>query len=157
MNEVNGGWNFILIKCLKIITLTSVFQIFLSIPPMMLLTTFKKWGFKGDSLLTLIGAFTVWADIEMRANQIITARFARGFVGKRNMINTAKQFPYVLIPLIIGVMRTSIDRVEVWEQRNIPELVNNGKVFQKKYPTILNILIVIIPIGFILFTILKYL
>ena len=158
MKGTNGSWDFILLKCLKILGFTSVFQVALTIPSNMLFTTFKKWGFKGDSLLTLIGAFTVWADIKTRANQIITARFARGFIGKRNIINTAKQFPYVLIPLIIGVMRTSTERVEVWEQRNIPNLVDNQKVAQMKFPILINTLVVIIPLAVVLISIyLKYL
>lgn len=153
----SDGWDFILVKCLKILGITSVFQISLSIPPNMLFTTFKKWGFKGDRLLTLIGAFTVWADIKTRANQIITARFARGFIGKRNLVNTAKQFPYVIVPLIIGIMRTSIERVEVWEQRNIPYLIDNRKDEQIKYSVLINLLIVIIPFALMLIIIyLKY-
>ena len=157
LKEVNGGWDFIFLKCLKILCFTSVFQIFLSIPPNMLLTTFKKWGFRGDNLLTLIGAFTVWADIKTRSNQIVIARFARGFVGNRTIFNTAKQFPYVLVPLIIGVLRTSIERVEVWEQRNIPDLVDSTELRQIQYNSFFNFLMIIIPVGFILLAVyLKY-
>jgi hypothetical protein len=149
LKGTNGGWNFVLLKGLKILVFTSIFQITLTIPSEMLFTTFRKWRFKGDSLLTLIGAFTVWADIRTRANQIVTARFARGFIGKRNFINTAKQFPYILIPLIIGVMRTSTERVNVWEQREIPKRLDNGKIVEARYSTFINLFIVIVPILYI--------
>jgi len=122
----------------------------------MLFTTFRKWGFKGDSLLTIIGAFTVWADLRTKANQIVTARFARGFIGKRNFFNTAKQFPYILIPLVIGVMRTSTERVNVWEQRNIPERLDSNKIIDTGYPVFINLFIVIGPIlSIILITLFK--
>ncbi len=145
MKGSNGGWDYINIKSLKILCLTSVFQVALSIPTDMLVVTFKKWGFKGDGLLTMVGAFTVWAEVKTKSNQIITARFARGFIGKRNFFNTAKQLPYVLIPLIIGVMRTAIERVDVWEQREIPFLLDNIKPSKTHYPFWLNMLSVVVP------------
>ena len=133
MKGSNGGWEFIFLKSLKILCITSVFQITLSIPAQLLIPTFKKWGLKGEGLLTVIGAFTVWAEVKTKSNQIITARFARGFIGKRNLINTAKQLPHVLIPLIIGVMRTAVERVDVWEQREIPVLLDKVETSKVKY------------------------
>lgn len=142
----NDAWVFVFTKCIKILNITSVFQIALTIPSHMLFQTFKKWGIKREKLQTLIGTFTVWADIKARANQIVIARFARGFIGKRNFINTAKQFPYVLIPLIIGVLRTATERVEVWNQRDVPGLIDNIKVTETKYPFIFNLLLFVTPL-----------
>lgn len=158
LNGRNGGWLFINLKCLKILCLTSLFQIALTIPPNLLITTFKKWGFKGDSLLTLIGSFTVWAEVKTKSNQIITARFARGFIGNRSFINKAKQLPHVLIPLIIGIIRTATERVEVWKQREIPYLISNVKPLKINYSVWLNTLVIVIPFGvFVILFCLRYL
>jgi len=157
LDGTNGGWEFIFTKCLKILAITSTFQVALTIQPDMLYITFRKWGFRGDSFLTLLGAFTVWADINTRANQIIVARFARGFIGRRNLINTAKQLPYVLIPLIIGVIRTSIIRVEVWDQRSVPNLLDHQKISETHYPFLFNLLLATVPIvGIITIILLPY-
>lgn len=118
-----GNWQFIHLKILKLLLLTSAIQITLSIPANQLISTFKKWGLKGETLITVLGAFTVWTDVTYRSEKIITARFARGFVGKRNRINTAKQFPFVLVPLVVGILRTATERADSWGQKNILQLI----------------------------------
>ncbi len=140
----NGGWDFIFLKTLKILDLTSIFQIALTIKPDSLFSTFSKIGIKGEKLITVIGAFTVWADIKRRSEQIITARFARGFVGKRSYINIAKQFPYIMIPLIIGILRTSIERSRTWTQWNIVDLINNKKQKKQEFPVFANLAIALV-------------
>lgn len=81
---------------------------------------------KGESLITVLGAFTVWTDVSYRSEKIITARFARGFVGRRTIINKAKQFPFVLVPLVVGILRTSTERADSWGQKNILQLVEKS-------------------------------
>jgi hypothetical protein len=139
LKGTNGGWDFILVKIFKILDITSVFQIALTIKSDALFSTFRKIGIKGESLITVIGAFTVWADIKRRSEQIITARFARGFIGKRSYINIAKQFPYIMVPLIIGILRTSIERSQTWTQWDIVDLINNRKLKSEEFPVITNL------------------
>ncbi|MFN8429789.1 MAG: ATP-binding cassette domain-containing protein [Spirosomataceae bacterium] len=122
-----GNWQFIHLKILKLLMLTSAIQIMLSIPANQLISTFKKWGLKGETLITVLGAFTVWTDVSYRSEKIITARFARGFVGKRNRVNTAKQFPFVLVPLVVGILRTATERADSWTQKNIFQLIKGDK------------------------------
>jgi energy-coupling factor transporter transmembrane protein EcfT len=123
---------------LKLIIFTSVFQLTLLIPPEILITTFKKWGLKGEALLTILGAFTVWADIKTRTDKILSARFARGFIEERTFLNKARQLPYVLVPLVIGIIRTAIERADSWEQKNILHLLKNHKVMEPEYPFVFN-------------------
>lgn len=128
-----GNWQFIHLKILKLLLLTSVIQITLSIPANQLISTFKKWGLKGETLITVLGAFTVWTDVSYRSEKIITARFARGFIDKRNRINTAKQFPFVLVPLVVGILRTATERADSWTQKNILQLVKGVKEKKESY------------------------
>ncbi len=143
MKGENGGWDFILLRILKILNATTTFQIALSIKSDSLFQTFRMIGFKGERLITLIGTFTVWIDIKRRSEQIITARFARGFIGKRSYFNIAWQFPYILVPLIIGILRTSIERSQTWTQWNIVDLINNKKINEQAFPLPINIVIVL--------------
>jgi hypothetical protein len=140
----NGGWDFIIIKLLKLLNITSAFQITLAIKSGELFPFFREIGLKGQTLITLIGAFTVWADIKRRSEQIITARFARGFIRKRTYLNTAKQFPYIMVPLIIGILRTSIERSQTWAQWNIIYLINNRKLKRQEFPVIANLIILLV-------------
>lgn len=138
----DGNWNFIHLKVLKLILLTSVIQLTLSIPVEHLITTFKKWGFKGEYLITILGAFTVWTEVIYHSEKIITARFARGFVGKRSIFNNAKQFPFILVPLVIGILRTSTERADSWEQKNILQLVEMSSTEKGNYPIWLNFILI---------------
>lgn len=147
------NWDFIHLKVLKLILFTSVIQLTLSIPAEQLITTFKKWRLKGETLITVLGAFTVWTDVSYRSEKIITARFARGFVGKRTIINKAKQFPFVLVPLVVGILRTSTERADSWEQKNILQLVEKNMVEESNYPIELNLILVLISLSWLLISI----
>lgn len=151
LNGSNGSWDFILLKILKILNITSIFQIALTIKPGEMLSTFKMVGIKGEKLITLMGTFSVWADIKRRSEQIVVARFARGFIGKRNFINTAKQLPYVLVPLIIGILRTSVERSELWTQWDIIKLINNHETKRNDYSIATNLIIGFLTTFFIVF------
>jgi energy-coupling factor transporter transmembrane protein EcfT len=94
----------------------------------------------------VIGAFTVWADIKRRSEQIIIARFSRGFISKRNFLNTAKQFPHVLVPLIIGILRTSIERSETWIRWNIINLISTKRTKYEEYSVTVNVAIALITV-----------
>jgi hypothetical protein len=146
LKSTNGDWDFIYLKMLKLILFTSIVQLTLSIPSENLISTFKMWRIKGEALITVLGAFTVWADVNYRAGKIITARFSRGFIGKRTAISKAKQFPFVLVPLVIGILRTSTERAESWEQKNILHLVEVNKSEKTNYPVLLNGVLLIVSI-----------
>jgi hypothetical protein len=153
LNGSSGGWNFIVLKMLKLIMFTSAIQLTLSIPSEHLIITFKKWGLNGEALITLLGAFTVWVDMNSRAGKIITARFSRGFIEKRTVFNTAKQFPFVLIPLIISMLRTSTERAELWEQKNILRLLSNVKVDNVIYPFYLSAFLSTVSLAWMVFSV----
>jgi hypothetical protein len=140
------NWYFIIVKILKILAITSIFQVVLTFESGALYPTFRKLGLKGESLITVIGAFTVWADIKRRSEQIIIARFARGFISKRNFINTAKQFPFILVPLIIGILRTSIERSETWIRWDIIALISRKRAKYEEYSVTVNVAIALITV-----------
>jgi hypothetical protein len=134
------NWYFIIVKILKILAITSIFQVVLTFESGALYPTFRKLGLKGESLIT------VWADIKRRSEQIIIARFARGFISKRNFINTAKQFPFILVPLIIGILRTSIERSETWIRWDIIALISRKRAKYEEYSVTVNVAIALITV-----------
>jgi energy-coupling factor transporter transmembrane protein EcfT len=150
LNGSNGGWEFVNLKLLKLVLFTSVIQLTLLIPDQYLISTFKLWGLKGEALITVLGAFTVWTDVNYRADKIVTARFSRGFIKKRTALQKIKQFPYVLIPLVVGIIRTATERAESWEQKDIMYLVEVNKSEKVQSPLFLNIGIFVVSISCLL-------
>ena len=119
---LNGGTEGIVnaaIVVVRLIVFTSIIQIALIIPSQDLLYTLKKWGLKGDALITIIGAYTVWVDVVDKSLKIVTARYAKGYIKKRSVISGIIQIPSLLIPMIIGILRTAQVRSETWMQKNL--------------------------------------
>ncbi|MDR0427609.1 MAG: energy-coupling factor transporter transmembrane protein EcfT [Dysgonamonadaceae bacterium] len=136
-----GGWNFVFMRTSKLILITSIIQLTLLIPAPFLIHTFQQWRLKEESLITVLGSFTVWTDIRFRAQQILTARFSRGFIRKRTFTEKIKQFPPILIPLVIGILRTSTERAESWESKNILHLIEINQTEKIKTPLLLNVFV----------------
>lgn len=152
----NGGWEYIIEKVLRLTSIASAFQIVLTIPANDLFNTFKKWGLKGESLITVISVFSVWSEISNRADKIVTARLSKGYVKNRNLLSMAVQFPYTLNPLIIGVIRTSVERAESWQSKNILHLVDNYKSSNTDYNKLFNFSVVFISVVYLSCTLFLY-
>lgn len=126
------GWEYIHYRVIKLLLYTSIVQVFLSFKPQEIIDTMIALRIRGSNLMVILGAFSIWEDVIKRSNKIITARYARGNVVKRNLFNTVKQVPFALVPLINGVLRTSIERSESWQRKDIVNLVSNWKPKQMK-------------------------
>jgi hypothetical protein len=153
LNGQKEEWQLILVKTLKLIISATIFQFLLLIPSKELYITFKKWGFKNNTLIILLSSFTVWNEITNRADKIVTARLARGYVKNRNLLSMGKQLTFVLNPLLVGVMRTSIERAESWSQKNISELVNHYKMEKLEYSVLYNLILLIFSIAYLILVI----
>ncbi len=151
------GVEFALTTVLKLILFTSVLQLVLHIPNEELFTTLKCWGIKGDGLVIYFGALTIWADVKMKANKIIDARFARGLVKSRSVLNRLKQVPYVIRPLITGILLSSLERSQSWKQKKILLRLENLKGDDLKYSFGFNLLLLLICLLWIIMSIyIKY-
>jgi energy-coupling factor transporter transmembrane protein EcfT len=127
---------------LRIIGLATVTQLVLAIPLDQTISTFKAWGMKGDTLVLTLGVYTVWTDMVSRADKIITARFARGFVQKRTLLTRLSQVPYLIIPLTIGMMRAATVRSESWNQKNILHRIEADYIDETEYGIVFNTVII---------------
>ena len=144
LNKTLEEFNNVYMTILKLISYTSIFQISLIIPSNQVYSTFKMWGLKKDILITALGSYIIWIDIISRSDKILTARFARGFISERTFITKLKQLPYLLIPLIVGILRTATERAESWEQKKLIERIEIMKMQNVKYNILLNLVLLVI-------------
>lgn len=137
-------FELVLNTVLKVIVYTSIIHIALIIPQEHVLATFKMWKMKNEILITTLGSYIVWVDIANRADKIITARFSRGYITKRTFWAKLKQFPHLLIPLIIGIMRTASERAYSWEQKRIIQRLDVMNATKIEVSTLFNFFISIL-------------
>lgn len=115
-----GGMLFALMIFLRLAMLGGIIQLGLStIPAERMPYTLSKCGIKGEGLIITLGALAVLPEIGHRADQVLTARFALGYVQNRTLIARARQLPYMLRPLFAWALRSAILRAENWRQRHI--------------------------------------
>jgi energy-coupling factor transport system ATP-binding protein len=63
---------------------------------------------------------------QLRAHQIITARYARGLIVKRSRLAALAQLPHVLRPLVAWTVRAALDRADLWIHRGLLEKVQEN-------------------------------
>jgi energy-coupling factor transport system substrate-specific component len=121
-----GGVQYALLISLRLAVVGGIFQLgFLSIPQAELLSTFWHWGIRRDNLIVAIGAFTIFPELKIRAEQITTARYARGLLPDRRLITRFRQLPYLLRPLLVWSLRAAIQRSELWDQKRLLDRVGH--------------------------------
>ena len=121
-----AGVQYALLISFRLAVVGGIFQLcFLSIPQAELLSTFWHWGIRRDHLIVAIGAFTIWPELKLRAEQIITARYARGLLPDRRLISRFRQLPYLLRPLLVWSLRAAVQRSELWDQKRLLDRVGH--------------------------------
>jgi len=106
-----------MVVSLRIALVAAVFQLaLLSIPPRLLPATLRQWGVRGEGMVVALGVIAIGPELSMRADQIITARRARGLLGGGRW-SRLKEMPRLLRPLFVWSIRSAVHRSEAWEQR----------------------------------------
>jgi energy-coupling factor transporter transmembrane protein EcfT len=112
-----AGVRFALLISFRLTVLAAAFQlIMLSIPTRLLPITLRGWGLRGEGLVVALGVFAVEPEMKLRAEQILTARRARGLLAGGRWAGL-KQLPRLLRPLFVWSIRSAVHRAEIWEQR----------------------------------------
>lgn len=81
--------------------------------------TMRAIGFGSQAIIVMMATFALLPELRLRTDQIITARYARGLVGKRNLLNGMLQAPFILRPLLSWMLRSALHRADAWRQRDI--------------------------------------
>jgi energy-coupling factor transporter transmembrane protein EcfT len=115
-----GAFAFACLTGMRLAVLGGILQIcFLTIPGDEVLSTFQACGVRGDAAAVLVGTLAIGPELKLRANQVLSARYARGLVADRRIASSIKQLPFLLRPLLAWVLRSALQRGEIWRQRNL--------------------------------------
>jgi energy-coupling factor transporter transmembrane protein EcfT len=116
-SDPRGGAMYAAMIALRLALLGGVIQLgTLTIPARLLPLTLRGWGLKGEGLVVALGVFAVGPELMLRAEQIMTARKARGVAGAGTMAQL-RELPRLLRPLFVWSIRSAVHRSEAWEQR----------------------------------------
>lgn len=114
------GLSFGCMVALRLTVLGGVIQLcFLTISPEQLIATVRCWGLRGEGLVIVAGTLALGPELRLRSDQVLTARYARGLVPNRSFSNRLRQLPFLLRPLLAWVLRSAIQRSEIWHQRGL--------------------------------------
>jgi energy-coupling factor transporter transmembrane protein EcfT len=142
----DAGIQFALVTVLKLVFFTAILQLTLHIPDEELFTTLRAWGIKKDGLVIYLGALTIWADVRTKGNKIVDARFARGLVKNRSLWQRIRQIPFVVRPLIGGILASSVERSQSWRQKQLLSKIENLKSTSFRNHYIASVILILISI-----------
>ena len=137
----HAGYHFAALVGLRLALLGGITQLcLLTIPTSELVVTLKHWGLRGEGLIIVIGSFSLLPELQLRADQVLTARYARGFVRNANLLSRARQLPHLLRPLFAWALRSAIQRSESWEHRGLIAKVLAAREKTKTWSSVMSAL-----------------
>lgn len=114
------GVRFALLIGVRLAVLGGILQLaMLTIRSDELARTLSSCGVRGDAMVATLGAFVLPPELRLRAEQVVVARHARGLMRTRTPLNRLKQLPQILRPLFVWVLRSSVQRADSWQQRQL--------------------------------------
>ena len=120
------GAEFAGLISLRLALLGGISQLcFGTIPPDRLGPTLQSWKLQGEWLFIAVSSLTLVREMQLRAEQVLTARYARGLVPNRTFLARLRQLPYLLRPLMAWVLRSAIQRSEALHQRQLLARLEN--------------------------------
>lgn len=120
-----------MVVLLRLVTLTSLCQHILNMPFEELVYILKRLKFHTSVIIIILGSLSIYYDFTLRANRIITSRFARKFLKKRNLLGKLSQIPHIIKPLLSSTFLLAFDRAASWKQRKLIEEIGE---LQMTYP-----------------------
>lgn len=116
----NAGFAYGAVVSLRLLILGGVGQLcMLTVRANDLPATMRAIGCGSQAIIVMMATFALLPELRFRTDQIITARYARGLVGKRNFLNGMLQVPFILRPLLSWMLRSALQRADAWRQRDI--------------------------------------
>lgn len=84
----------------------------------------RNWRVKGDLLTLIVSSLAVLAEVRLRIDQILVARYVRGLTGL-SVFQRAFSLPSTLRPLVANSLRSAKERSDLWERRRLLDRVNH--------------------------------
>lgn len=117
-----GGVVFGLVVTLRLLAASAISQLcILAVPSHELPQVLSVCGIRGDLLASIVAAFALVPELELRTQQVLTARYARGLSKSRSFWGLMVHIPLLLRPVLTWTLRSSIHRSEMWSQRRLIE------------------------------------
>jgi energy-coupling factor transporter transmembrane protein EcfT len=149
-SDPSGGIHYAILIALRVAVSAGVLQLaVLSIPPRLLPATLKGWGLRGDGLVVTLGAFAVGPELTLRADQIVTARRARGML-TGSWWAGLWQMPRLLRPLFVWSIRSAVQRADLWHQRALLLKVDRLSTTEKQFSSAGGLLVLALALAFLL-------
>jgi len=150
-NPIEGGMYGLRIST-RLLLLTGIFQLcFLTLPEKELVYTLHQWGLGGSGVAVVVGGLSLWPEAKRRAEQVMTARYARGLVSDRRLLTRLKQLPFLLRPLLVWILRSGLERAEVWKQRGIVERIGDSEPDSFKTSSWADVFVLLAGFGWLAF------
>ncbi len=112
--------HYTLLIVLRLAVCSGLFQVLvLSIPPEELLATLRRARLPDDLAIMVLSTLAIIPELKLRADQVLTARLARGLFGKPTLRSRVLQFPQMLVPLASWTLRSALQRAESWAHRDL--------------------------------------
>jgi len=115
-----AGILFAATTSLRLVVLGAAAQLFLlTIPRSQLTSTLRAWGLRGDLLLAGLATFVFFPELRVRADQILTARMARGLVPDLRLTTRIRQIAPSLGLLFTLAVRAAVNRADHWAEQHL--------------------------------------
>lgn len=120
--DVPAAATFAALTAMRLTMLGGCAQLlFLTIPGHQLVDTFRQWGLRGDLLVAALGTFILGPELRIRADQIVTARMARGHLANRTLLTRLRQLVPSLGVLFTLSVRSAVQRASHWQEQDLFE------------------------------------
>lgn len=123
-----AGLEFAMLIALRLAVLGGLMQgVLLPIPASRLVSAVARVGIRGDTLLIIAGSVALLPEMRLRADQVLTARYARGLLSRRGIARRLGESPRLVRPLLAWSLRSAIQRARHWEQRGIRDQLSKRR------------------------------
>jgi energy-coupling factor transporter transmembrane protein EcfT len=114
------GMRFAALTSLRLVALLFIMSsLFGELTAAALARQLRSWRIRKDAITAVLGIVTLWPEIRRRTTEIIEARYARGLIRRRSVLDAAFSLPSILRPLVAWSLRSAISRAESWERRSL--------------------------------------
>lgn len=117
--EVLSAQTYVLFITFRFALFTSILQLgVLTIKAKYLASTLYYWGLRKNTLIITLSSLALISELNRRIDEVLTARYARGYFKKRTLWNNFIQLPYMLRSLFTWSLRSAMQRSEIWSKHD---------------------------------------
>lgn len=143
---------------IKITSLTALFQFTFSLRATELIDLLSYSKLPSYIKVIILESYSGIKDLANSVDQILTARYSRGFVKKRGYLSSLKQLPYLFRPMVSGLLLGSFEKSANWKQLKLMEQFKSWTTNKKligDYPIGRSIVVVVVVSIWFMFSVIS--